>query len=129
MDKKSICFGSIFNGHPKDKDIINLEIGYNNIKFMFIRVYFYGISSIEIFTDFNKSYLLVFKNNKDLNQFINDILNHCDYREIIIDDTKNVIGYVRSPPSANKKIPYLKWALIQIMLNIFLFFIIAFCNI
>ena len=116
----SSCFGSIFNGHPKDKDIINLEIKYNNIKYMFIRVYFYGISSIEIFTDFNKSYLLVFKNNKDLNQFINDILNHCDYREIIIDDTKNVIGYVRSPPSANKKIPYLisrkyeKWKNYQI---------------
>jgi hypothetical protein len=65
----SSCFGSIFNGHQKDKDIIHLEIKYDDIKYMFIKVYFYNVSAVEIYTELNKSFFFTFKNNKDLTQF------------------------------------------------------------
>ena len=100
----SSCFGSIFKGNPKDKDIINFEINYLDIKYMFIKVYFYNISAIEIYTESNKSYLLTFKNNKDLSRFTNDILSHAEFVEIKIDENKNkVIGYESIKSSRNKK--------------------------
>ena len=103
----SSCFGSIFKGHQKDKDIINFEVKYKDIKYMFIKIYFYNVSAIEIYTEFNKSFLLAFKNNKDLTQFINDILNHADFREIKIDEIKNkTIGYQKIDLPENKKINY-----------------------
>ena len=100
----SSCFGSIFKGHQKDKDKINFEISYLDIKYMFIKIYFYNISAIEIYTESNKSYLLTFKNNRDLNKFIKDILSHAEFIEIKIDEIKNkVIGYERIKSSQNKK--------------------------
>ena len=101
------CFGSIFKGHQKDKDIINFEIKYCDIKYLFIKEYFYCISAIEIYTELNKSYLLTFKNNKDLTQFTNDILYHADFREIKIDEIKNkIIGYEKVNSPEDKKINY-----------------------
>ena len=101
------CFGSIFKSHPKDKDIINFEIKYCDIKYMFIKRYFYNLSAIEIYTELNKSYLLAFKNNKDLTQFTNDVLNHADFREIKIDEIKNkIIGYEKVSSPENKKVNY-----------------------
>ena len=103
----SSCFGSIFKGHQKDKDIINLEIKYCDIRYMFVKAYFYSICAIEIYTKFNKSYLLAFKNNKDLTQFTNDILCHSDFREIKIDEIKNkTIGYEKVSSPEDKKINY-----------------------
>ena len=101
------CFGSIFKGHQKDKDIINLEIKYNDIKYMFIKTYFYNVSAIEIYSKSNKSFLFNFKNNKDLTQFTNDILSHAYFREIKIDEISNkIIGYEKVYSSENKKINY-----------------------
>ena len=101
------CFGSIFKGHQKDKDKINFEIKYNNIKYMFIKMYFYNLSAIEIYTESNKSYLFTFKTNKDLSQFTNDVLNHAEFRPIKINDIKNkIIGYEKVNPLENKKIDY-----------------------
>ena len=103
----SSCFGSIFNGHQKDKDLINLEINYNDIKYMFLKIYFYNVSAIEIYTELNKSFLFTFKNNKDLTQFTNDILSHEDFREIKIDEVSNkTIGYERVDSPENKKENY-----------------------
>ena len=100
----SSCFGSIFKGHQKDKDIINFEIKYLDIKYMFKKVYFYNVSAIEIYTESNKSYLLTFKNNKDLTQFTNDVLSHADFTEIKIDENKNkIVGYERIKSSQKKK--------------------------
>ena len=103
----SSCFGSTFNGHQKDKDLINLEIKYNDIKYMFLKIYFYNVSAVEIYTELNKSFLFTFKNNKDLTQFTNDILSHEDFREIKIDENNNkIIGYERVDSPENKKVNY-----------------------
>ena len=103
----SSCFGSIFNGHQKDKDIIHLEIKYDDIKYMFIKVYFYNVSAVEIYTELNKSFFFTFKNNKDLTQFKNDILSHADFREIKIDEINNkTIGYEKVNSPEDKKINY-----------------------
>ena len=103
----SSCFGSIFNGHQKDKDIIHLEIKYDDIKYMFMKIYFYNVSAIEIYTELNKSFFFTFKNNKDLTKFKNDIVSHVDFREIKIDEINNkTIGYEKVNSPEDKKINY-----------------------
>ena len=93
------CFGSIFKTNKSDKDKINLKIEYEDIKFMFLRYYFYIQSAIEIYTKNNKVYFLNFKTYKDLSAFTNDILSHkndkYDFREIKADDYKGkkLLGY------------------------------------
>ena len=102
------CFGSIFNKHQKDKDIVNFNIKYEEIKYMFYKIYFYNLSAIEIYTNANKSYLFNFKNNKNLTQFISDILNHTNFQEIKLqENSSNILGYwhmqVIPPPTSSKK--------------------------
>ena len=103
------CFGSIFKSHKKDKDKINFQIEYLNIKYMFLRHYFYNESAVEIYTETNKSYFLNFINNKDLLQFINDILHHSFFRKIKTLDYKGkkLLGYESIQMSAKKKSYYI----------------------
>ena len=99
------CFGSIFKSHKKDKDKINFIIKYSDIKFMFIRHYFYNESGIEIYTESNKSYYFNFRNNKDLSQFIDDVQHRSYFREIKTEDYrgKKILGYENVPLSGKKK--------------------------
>ena len=99
------CFGSIFKNHKKDKDKIDFKIEYLNIKYLFYRHYFYNESAIEIYTESNKSYFFNFKSNKDLSQFIYDILHHSSFREIKTEDYKGrkSLGYESIPLTAKKK--------------------------
>ena len=99
------CFGSIFKNHKKDKDKIDFIIEYLNIKYMFIRHYFYNESAIEIYTESNKSYFLNFKNNKELSQFIYDVQHHSFFREIKTEDYKGrkLLGYESIPFTTKKK--------------------------
>ena len=105
------CFGSIFKYMKNDKDKVIISIDYLNIKYIFIRQYFYSESALEIFTDFNKSYFFNFKTDKDLGQFKNDILYHGTYREIKTEDFKGkkVIGYQQINPNIKKKSYYVNY--------------------
>ena len=100
------CFGSIFKHQKNDKDKVVISIEYINIKYIFIRQYFYIESALEIYTDSNKSYFFNFKNNKDLVQFKSDILHHGTYREIKTEDFKGkkILGYQQINPNSKKKI-------------------------
>ena len=102
------CFGSIFKSHKKDKDKIDFKIDYLNIKYMFIRHYFYNESAIEIYTYSNKSYFFNFRNNKDLSQFIYNISHHSLFREIKTEDYKGkkLLGYESIPFTSSKKKSY-----------------------
>ena len=103
-DEMKCCFGSIFKGHQKDKDIINLSIKYDEIKYMFYKTYFYNLSAIEIYTKSNKSYFFNFKNNKNLSQFINDILYHGNFQEIKLrENFTKTIGFEHIPNSITQK--------------------------
>ena len=101
------CFGSIFRKHQKDKDIINFNIKYNEIKYIFYKIYFYNLSALEIYTVSNKSFLFNFKNNKNLSQFINDILNHANFQEIKLNENSSkILGYCHlgnTPSSVTSK--------------------------
>ena len=99
------CFGSIFKNHKKDKDKIDFTIDYINIKYMFVRHYFYNESAIEIYTETNKSYFFNFRNNKELSQFIYDVLHHSFFREIKTEDYKGkkILGYESMPFTTKKK--------------------------
>ena len=99
------CFGSIFKSHKKDKDKVDFKIDYLDIKYMFMRHYFYNESGIEIYTETNKSYYFNFKNNKDLSQFIYDIQHHSFLREIKAEDYKGrkSLGFESIPLTTKKK--------------------------
>ena len=99
------CFGSIFKNKKNDKDKVAISIEYSNIKYIFIRQYFYVETALEIFEDNNKSYFFNFKSNRDLDQFKSDILHHGAYREIKAEDNKNkkIIGYQQINPNSKKK--------------------------
>ena len=96
------CFGSIFIHNKSDKDKIYKIISYNEIKYIFIRKYFYMESALEIFTEKNKSYFFNFKSNKDLTQFKNELLEHWNYLEIK-SEGKKIIGYEKARPNFKKK--------------------------
>ena len=99
------CFGSIFKSHKRDKDKIDFKIDYLDIKYMFVRHYFYNESAIEIYTYSNKSYFFNFRNNKDLSQFLYDISHHSFFREIKTEDYKGkkILGYESVPFTTKKK--------------------------
>ena len=103
------CFGSFFKNKKNDKDKVVISIDYMNIKYIFVRQYFYIESALEIYTDFNKSYFFNFKTSKDLIQFKSDILHHGTYREIKTEDFKGkkILGYQQMiNPNSKKKIYY-----------------------
>ena len=103
------CFGSIFKTNKADKDKINFIIDYTNIKYIFLRYYFYIQSGLEIYTNNNKVYFLNFKTNKDLLSFTNDVIMHSNekfaFREIKADDYKGkkLLGYELYKPNNKTK--------------------------
>ena len=99
------CFGSIFKNIKKDKDNNAFYLEYSNIKYMFIRIYFYRESGLEIYTRTNKSYFLNFKTKEDMNLFLNEILSYCNFREIK-SENKRVLGYEQYITVPSKKKSY-----------------------
>ena len=104
------CFGSTFKTSlkDKDKDKINLSIYFKNIKYIFIKKYFYQDTAMEIYTINNKSYFFNFKTNNDLNSFLQQLLKIITYREIKAEDHKGkkVLGYeqIFKSNNADKKL-------------------------
>ena len=60
------CFCSTFKNHIKDKEKVDLNFYYKDIKYIFLRNYFYQESAIEIYTFSNKSFFFNFKNNTEM---------------------------------------------------------------
>ena len=86
------CFGSTFKSQKKDKDNIGFALEYSKINYMFIRVYFYRESALEIYTDANKSIFFNFKTKEDMHLFLNELLEKSNFREIKTEN-KRIIGY------------------------------------
>ena len=100
------CFGSTFKPSIKDKDKVTLSIYYKNIKYIFIKRYFYQNTAMEIYTLDNKSYFFNFKTNSDLTNYLNQILNLIHYRMIKTEDHKGkkLLGYEQMFNNNEKKI-------------------------
>ena len=100
-----LCYGSVFPCPEREK-IRNVIINSKDILFILIRIYYYRVSGIEIFT-INKSYYFNFQNPIDLNNIktnilLNEIKNNSSFKEIKLKNDKLIIGYY------NKKYkPYL----------------------
>ena len=59
------CYGAYFKQFPKDKDSIGFVLKYSKIKYIFLRVYYYIESALEIYTFSNKNYYINFSTKKD----------------------------------------------------------------
>ena len=106
------CYGSLFQKHKRDREKIYFCIMYENIKYFFIKNYYYRDTSVEIFTENNKSYFFNFKTKNELLIFISDITNinnnnsNIKFRQIVacVHDDKEkykLLGY-------EKILPYMK---------------------
>ena len=100
------CYGSIFKSHKKDKDNTAFVLYYSKIKYMFIRVYFYRESALEIYTVTNKSYFLNFKTKEDMHLVLNDILSSLNYYREIKTENKRILGYEQLFSQPTKKKSY-----------------------
>ena len=107
---RQTCFGSYFVCHPKDKDLYQITINYNDIKWIFRRRYYYKNSALEIFTTTNKSFYFNFKYEKDREVVIDEIINKIKEISKIYDDIKdtkdsfdNVIGFENTDSIHSKK--------------------------
>ena len=108
--ERQTCFGSYFVCHPKDKDLYQIIIDYNDIKWIFRRRYYYKNSAIEIFTTTHKSFYLNFKYEEDREFVINELTNNIKELSQIYDDLKdpkdsfdNIIGFENSNILHSKK--------------------------
>ena len=99
------CYGSIFKNYKKDKDNTAFFLEYSKIKYMFIRVYFYKESGLEIYTKTNKSYFLNFKTKEDMHMLLNEIISNFSFREIKT-EAKRIIGYEQIINVTGKKKSY-----------------------
>ena len=104
------CYGSLFKKHKRDKEKIYFKLDYSEIKYLFIRNYYYRDTAVEIYTENNKSYFLNFKTKDDLSLFISDITDNTNsntkFRQInasVHDDKEKnkLLGY-------EKVLPYMK---------------------
>ena len=103
FDKLSgCCFGSYFKLFSKDKDMVELCIRYQRIKYIFLRVYFYYESALEIYTISHKSYYFNFKTKEDMNTFLNIILTNCPDFIPIKTEKKRILGYVQKKERESK---------------------------
>ena len=107
---RQTCFGSYFVCHPKDKDLYQITIDYNDIKWIFRRRYYYKNSAIEIFTTTNKSFYLNFKYEQDREIVINEIVNKIKETSKLYADMKdpkdnfdNIIGFENMDAIHSKK--------------------------
>ena len=109
------CYGSMFKKHDRDREKIFFTINYEDIKYLFIKNYYYRNTAVEIFTENNKSYYFNFKNNNELLSFITDITKNdvnIKFRQIsanIHDDKEKTkkIGYEKLLPNMKNKVYYI----------------------
>ena len=110
--ERKTCFGSYFVCHPKDKDLYNISINYNEIKWIFRRRYYYTNSAFEVYTTTNKTFYFNLKYEKDRETVIDEILKKLgDYVQIVDDlketasskEKENIIGYENGIIQKNKK--------------------------
>jgi WD40 repeat protein len=109
------CYGSMFGKHKRDREKINFIINYEDIKYIFIRNYYYRDTAVEIYTEMNKSYFFNFKNNNELLLLISDITKNelkIKFRPIssnIHDEKEKTkkIGYEKVLPSMKNKVYFI----------------------
>ena len=107
---RQTCFGSYFVCHPKDKDLYQIRIKYNDIKWIFRRRYYYKNSGIELFTTTNKSFYFNFKKEESREIVIDEIVKRIKDYSKIYDDLKdpkdifdNIIGFENNEANHSKK--------------------------
>ena len=97
------CFGSYFKSFLNDKDKIEINYPFSEIKYIFTRVYFYHETALEIYTSSNKSYFFNFKTNEDMNLLLNNIISQNSGFVPIKTDNKRTLGYAQFTNEKEKK--------------------------
>ena len=80
------CYGSYFVEHPKNKDNLYFNFSFEQIKYMFKRIYYYHQTCLEIYTINNKSYYFNFKNASVRNEIYDEISTHLQKNKMSVDN-------------------------------------------
>ena len=79
------CYGSYFVEHPKNKDNLYFNFSFEQIKYMFKRIYYYHQTGLEIYTINNRSYFFNFKKASVRNEIFDKISPHLKNNKLNID--------------------------------------------
>ena len=80
------CYGSYFVEHPKIKDNLYFNFSFEQIKYIFKRIYYYHQTGLEIYTMNNKSHYFNFKNASVRNKIHDEISSHLQKYKISLDN-------------------------------------------
>ena len=80
------CYGSYFVEHPKNKDNLYFNFSFEQIKYMFKRIYYYHQTGLEIYTINNRSYYFNFKKASVRNEIYDKISPHLKSNKLNIDN-------------------------------------------
>ena len=98
------CYGSYFVEHPKNKDNLYFNFSFEQIKYMFKRIYYYHQTGLEIYTINNRSYYFNFKKASVRNEIYDKISSHLKTNKLNID---NIISNWKKYQISN--IEFLMW--------------------
>ena len=79
------CYGSYFVEHPKNKDNLLFNFSFEQIKYMFKRIYYYHQTGLEIYTINNRSYYFNFKKASVRNEIYDKISPYLKSNKLNID--------------------------------------------
>ena len=80
------CYGSYFVEHPKNKDNLCFNFSFEQIKYMFKRIYYYHQTGLEIYTINNRSYYFNFKKASVRNEIYDKISPYLKSNKLNIDN-------------------------------------------
>ena len=80
------CYGSYFVEHPKNKDNLYFNFSFEQIKYMFKRIYYYHQTGLEIYTINNRSYYFNFKKSSVRNEIYDKISPYLKSNKLNIDN-------------------------------------------
>ena len=80
------CYGSYFVEHPKNKDNLYFNFSFEQIKYMFKRIYYYHQTGLEIYTVNNRSYYFNFKKASVRNEIFDKISPHLKSNKLNVDN-------------------------------------------
>ena len=102
--RNNLCYGSVLKCLKKECNR-KIEIDLNNIRLILKRIYFYRISSLEIFT-YTKSYYFNFNEDKKMLNVFSLLVLPCENSFLPINIDKNLIGLIKLNPKVLAEIDY-----------------------
>ena len=85
-NSRHTCYGSYFVEHPKNKDNLYFNFSFDQIKYMFKRIYYFHQTGLEIYTINNRSYYFNFKKDSVRDEIYDKISSQLKSNKLNLDN-------------------------------------------